>query len=95
MDQDDLARLAGNTTSWTMSLTCWSACRCKAARLQETLNPRVRLGPAERKLSEMNASVAEAVEEIQGLQGQRAKLLAQLETVELALTKVRARKVRG
>lgn len=50
---------------------------------------------SEQRLAEMSAGVAEIQDEIRGLQGERARLLAQLERVELALTKAQARKVRS
>lgn len=48
---------------------------------------------ADQKLEEMEAADAKIQKEISGLQNERAVILAQLEKIELALTKAQAAKV--
>lgn len=48
---------------------------------------------AEQKVEEMEGVWSKVQEEIQGLQAERAVLLAQLEKIELSLTKSQARRV--
>jgi len=48
---------------------------------------------AEQKVEEMEGVWSKVQEEIQGLQAERAVLLAQLEKIELSLTKAQARRV--